>query len=197
MMAKIEKITFIKNWRTFKKDECYILDHNINVLVGDQGSGKSSLLKLINESSIERHYLYEQKVEIILIDELVSSVVYYFDSEHMNSRVKSKIKSGADMAAIMSSHGQVQNSILTKIKNIQNSIILIDEPETSLSIKSTINLIKLLDNLSKNNQIIISTHHPLIISHFNVVLSVEHKKWLSSEDFFNLNNICLNFRRIL
>ncbi len=50
------------------------------------------------------------------------------------------------------------------ILNPQNSIILIDEPEIALHPKWQIEIMKLYSNIGKNNQFIVTTHSPFIIS---------------------------------
>jgi len=50
------------------------------------------------------------------------------------------------------------------ILNPENSIILIDEPEISLHPKWQTEIMKIYANIGKNNQFIITTHSPFIIS---------------------------------
>jgi len=50
------------------------------------------------------------------------------------------------------------------ILNPQNSIILIDEPEITLHPKWQTEIMKIYTNIGKNNQFIITTHSPFIIS---------------------------------
>lgn len=50
------------------------------------------------------------------------------------------------------------------ILNPHNSVILIDEPEIALHPKWQIEILKIYKNIGKNNQFIITTHSPFIIS---------------------------------
>jgi predicted ATP-binding protein involved in virulence len=56
-----------------------------------------------------------------------------------------------------------QAAYLQKL-NLQDSIILIDEPETSLHPTWQRNILKLYQNIGKNNQIIVATHSPHVIA---------------------------------
>jgi predicted ATP-binding protein involved in virulence len=51
-----------------------------------------------------------------------------------------------------------------KSLNINNSIILIDEPELSLHPEWQSKIIKLYENIGENNQLIIATHSPHVIA---------------------------------
>ena len=44
-------------------------------------------------------------------------------------------------------------------------------------------LIDLIKELEKNNQVFIATHSLILMEEFKQVLSLEHKKWMSSEEF--------------
>lgn len=50
------------------------------------------------------------------------------------------------------------------ILNPHNSVILIDEPEIALHPKWQIEIIKIYENIGENNQFIVTTHSPFIIS---------------------------------
>lgn len=50
-----------------------------------------------------------------------------------------------------------------KFLDVNNSIILIDEPEISLHPQWQKNIIKIYENIGKNNQLIIATHSPHIV----------------------------------
>ena len=51
--------------------------------------------------------------------------------------------------------------------NLNNCIILVDEPELSLHPTWQKNILKLYDNIGKNNQIIVATHSPHILGNTN------------------------------
>jgi predicted ATPase len=65
-----------------------------------------------------------------------------------------------------------------------NALVIIDEPDMSLSIRSIHKLHKIL---AKTKQIICSVHNPLLVSYVEEVLSLEHSKWMSSQEFITLS----------
>lgn len=72
------------------------------------------------------------------------------------------------------------------IKKAENCIIFLDEPESALSLRNQYNLVKEIDNANKRNcQIIVATHCLPLIEYADNVLSLEHKKWMSNNDFIN------------
>ncbi len=71
--------------------------------------------------------------------------------------------------------------------NINNSIILIDEPEKSIHPSWQQNILKLYQKIGKNNQIITATHSPHIINNLNptnikLLISENNKIILKSEE---------------
>lgn len=66
-----------------------------------------------------------------------------------------------------------------KMLDINNSVILIDEPEISLHPKWQQKIVKVYENIGENNQMIIATHSPHIVSS---VKSESLKLLIKSED---------------
>jgi predicted ATP-dependent endonuclease of OLD family len=72
------------------------------------------------------------------------------------------------------------------ILNPQNSIILIDEPEIALHPKWQIDIMKIYLNIGKNNQFIVTTHSPFIISqtHYkNLTFLVKESEKIVAKQF--------------
>ena len=70
-----------------------------------------------------------------------------------------------DINRLSSGEKQLFLRVLTlKMINAENSIILIDEPEISLHPKWQQKILKVYEKIGKNNQIIIATHSPFILS---------------------------------
>jgi predicted ATPase len=125
---------------------------------------------------------------------------YYFDSEHDNPRVKD-IKSYSTPAgmsrgygvgnAIRSkfmSHGEVlENLIITPLLKAKNCVIMLDEPESGLSLKNQFKLINLINLAVKNKcQLFIATHCYPLIESFDV-FSIEHKMKMPGSEFIQKN----------
>lgn len=72
---------------------------------------------------------------------------------------------------------------LANDKEIKNYIVMFDEPETALHISSIHKLIKMFKDMSKDNQLIIATHHPTIMLAFGEVYDLEKKKYVKAEKY--------------
>lgn len=68
------------------------------------------------------------------------------------------------------SHGEKQlfyQAVYLNNLNLQNSILMVDEPETSLHPSWQQAILKLYQNAGKNNQVIVATHSPFLIASVN------------------------------
>jgi len=166
---------------------------DINLFVGNQGCGKSTLLNLIqkNHSDI--------KVQISNITKIKGVNTFFFDSEKYNPRIKDPqlftkpngedvgIGYGAALCSRFKSHGEIlQDFIITPILKAKDCVIILDEPESGLSITNQLRFINAIKTALKNNcQFFIATHCYPLIESFNVI-SLEHKKQMKGMDFINL-----------
>lgn len=78
-----------------------------------------------------------------------------------------KNKSGAEFDIQSLSSGEKQlflRALSLKLLDINNSIILIDEPELSLHPKWQQKIVQVYESIGENNQLIIATHSPLILN---------------------------------
>ena len=183
----ITSIKFTDDWRCFSKDEKLVFFPGVNLLVGDQGCGKSSLLAAIRNCGSKLSLGdrgYSEKKQAALVTTGVSTT-YAFDFEHDNYRTKGFFDGavGFQISAMYKSHGEVNNHLLKALSEVKNSVCFIDEPDMALSIRSVLQLAKLLNDLGtpeKGNQIIAAVHNPFLIAEFDQVLSLEHRRWMLS-----------------
>lgn len=195
-MIYLEKITIKDNTyagsQVLEKEfEMQLSD--VNLFVGNQGTGKSTLLKLIqkNHSDIQ-----------VQVSEFVKKYgvnTYFFDSEKGNPRIKDPefyttpagndkgIGYGNALLTRFQSHGEVmQDIILTPIIDAKNCIILLDEPELGLSITNQFRLIERIKKAVVNGcQFFIATHCYPLIAEFDVI-SLDHFKQMSGKKFIKL-----------
>ena len=166
---------------------------NVNLFVGNQGCGKSTLLKLLQQS--------HKDIEITLSENILKNGIssFYFDSEKDNPRVKDPQlftkPNGEDIGigyrgallSLFRSHGEVlQEFIIDTILKAKDCVILLDEPESGLSITNQFNLINAINVAVSNNcQFFIATHCYPLIENFDVI-SLEHKKQMSGVKFIEL-----------
>jgi len=165
---------------------------DVNLFVGDQGCGKSTMLSLLQKTHSD--------IEILLSDNVVKNGVesFYFDSEKDNPRVKdphlfttpSGENIGIGMRGALSSRFQSHGEILEKfiigpLLKAKDSVIILDEPEAALSITNQFKLIAAIKTAVDNGcQFFIATHcYPLILS-FDVI-SLEHSKQMKGSEFIN------------
>jgi len=123
---------------------------------------------------------------------ILENVGTYFDSKRGGSILGDEI--GMDMATVaaatMQSHGQSIFPLIAKgTENAKGGVVIIDEPETALSVRSQNKVANILFELSKQNQVIVATHSPIIMSLCDEVLSLEHRKWMKREEFIETQKI--------
>ncbi len=183
----LTKIKIIEDFRCLIKDT-EITPRSLTLLVGEQGCGKSSLLELLQRNEI--------KVEL---SELGKKGVnsYYFDTEKMNPRLQNidafsnpdgtnkGIGVGGGIVSRFKSHGEVlRGYTVDRIKDAKDCVLLLDEPESALSLKNQYKLAKELKKAIKRNvQIVIATHCLPIIESIEEVYSMETLEWVSSKEF--------------
>jgi predicted ATPase len=190
-MIYLNSIVFKKDYRNLKKGfRIGFLD--ITVLVGDQGTGKSSVLSLLEE--------YDQEtLKFNLTEEAKTKSVktFYFNTETMNPRTarmddysnpdgSSKgIGLGGFIASKFQSHGEVlQQMTVDMMAKAKDCVLFVDEPESGLSVRNQYQLIKNIRKALKNNtQLIIATHCIPLIQSTESVFDMETGKWISSIDY--------------
>lgn len=182
----IKSIKFKKDFRCFKTGEMYTFKPGVNVLVGDQGSGKSTLIELLrslqkkkgfneSDSSYRANSISAfSKIEEIVDIDADDKKVVAFDFERESPRDMSAIHfdmMSEQITAMKSSHGQGNllaiDRVLKQVMNDQDSIgtIMLDEPDAAMSPRSCYALVNMINGVTTkwNKQIIVSAHNPIII----------------------------------
>lgn len=166
---------------------------DVNLFVGNQGCGKSTLLNLIQKNHSD--------IKVVISDFTLKNGIstFFFDSEKDNPRIKDPIMFtkptgenvgigyGGALRSRFKSHGEIlQEFIITPILKAKDCVIILDEPESGLSITNQLKLINAIKTALGNNcQFFIATHCYPLIESFNVI-SLEHKKQMKGVDFINL-----------
>lgn len=123
---------------------------------------------------------------------LLEKLGLYFDSKRGGSILGDEVKMDITTAQIatMQSHGQSIFPLIQKsTEGMEGGVVLLDEPETALSVRSQHKVAKILLDLAKKNQVIVATHSPIIMAITNNVLSLEHRKWMKREEFLETQQI--------
>ena len=173
----LKSITFKESIICFHKGETFEFKPGINCLVGDQGTGKSSLLHFILDYQLNKD---RQNTYI----DFTPMKCMFLDFENDNPRIKHR-SNCAEVISKWDSHGESNRSLLSIIECIkEHTLILMDEPDMSLSIRSCFEVLSILEKIvSEGNQVIMAIHNPIFIESVSQVLSLEHRKWMKSEEF--------------
>lgn len=190
---------------------------DITVIVGENGSGKSSLLKSIKyaqyddnlpfglenvtDDKIKKYHndniTKKYNIEIDTIEPLTTTNSLFFDAEHDTPEQVIRRTNHPDRKdfaqniaslwfSMEESHGEsmipVLDLFLTQTKDI---LLVMDEPETALSLKQQLRFTKNMKKSVKhnNNQIIISTHSLLVMQQFELLYDMDSRQWIKSEEY--------------
>lgn len=172
-MIYLKRIKLGSKFRCFKRGTTFEFVNDVTLLVGDQGCGKSTILSLIQDG---KKLCKDIAAEIVKPCKFSS-----FDCEKDNPRIRNYISDNSsamfEVLSRFSSHGETLLPILEHLKDVENTLILIDEPETALSITSQYKIVKILrESVSRNCQVIVSTHSPILMEEFGTVFNVEKLK---------------------
>ena len=176
----IKSMKFKVDWRCFKAGETFLFRPGVNLLVGDQGTGKSSLLTLFRwglENNKEAN-----RIVSVCADK---SEFFMFDFEQDNPRTHHFIEFTTDALMRYVSHGNCVLALLNVLgkKCDAKKSFIMDEPDMALSVRSILKLVGILQ--ATQHQVIAAVHNPFLIRAFPKVLSLEHKKWMLSKEFLD------------
>lgn len=174
----LENIILTENYRGFKKSARIDFKPGITLLVGDQGAGKSTILSLLSP----RDEKSNDKIRTFKCDNQVQ--VFSFDTEKDNPRIKGRIETKFQIAAIWSSHGETMRAVHSKIDTEKNALFMIDEPEAGLSLRSQYELIEKIKKAIENGcQFILATHSLVLMQEFGNIFDLEKMEYTTFDDF--------------
>ena len=138
-------------------------DSGLNVLIGPNGFGKSTILRALYECGQCR------------IEKKGTSGVRYFNAETMNPHAPNGPP--GDMRnmilgtrGIFSSHGEIMKDALTSLPLPEGDTLLVDEPESGQDGGSVQHIRRGFDAICrKGGQVIAATHHPLLLQEANII----------------------------
>ena len=166
----------------YKKDSEFTLKNGINLLVGDNGCGKSTLINVLIKANL---------------DKLKGLTVYNVDMEKANPKISTPDPDNGTAHSIqqvsnmfmwsVESHGETREGVLLSVLSNEFDMLILDEPEQGLSLR---NQLKYLNKLKETGKpIIISTHSKTFIENVDEVFDVETMKWVNSNEYLNsINN---------
>lgn len=195
-------------FKLFEKD--FTMDFiDITVIVGDNGCGKTSFLKQLELPNFKSAFGDNDKARKMLqeyVDDKTRTLkftkmptgVLFLDDLH-KGEIRNRLKNNIDekqfngslqiqelvhfMQSGSDSNGEVLKDLYKELHDIEDSIIVFDEPETSLSLNSISDLRAQLRILAEKNQLIISTHNPFIMRLAKNVYDMEVKTYVDTEKY--------------
>ena len=162
---------------------CDFID-GLNVIVGENGSGKSTMLWLM--SNLDG---MDKVAEVKLVNKDLLVDFSFLDTEKQNPRMtdNSHLR-GEDytygLLSNFSSHGEVIFPLVKAIGEMKNKICIVDEPESGVSLSNQKKLVRAFRKAVKNGcQLVLTTHSYVIIKSVPEVYDLSVKKWVNSKDY--------------
>lgn len=176
------KLTLTKDYRGLKAGLTAEFKHRFVAVVGDNGAGKSSFLNLFR-SFWKGHYMgrVREAADHMVVEGLEAfdlKLDYFTDSDSARGQSMADVSYSmlaVGMAAFQSSSGELQNEHITKlVKQIlkqkptleKPALLVLDEPESSLSLRARVTLATTLHLISSKFpvMIVVATHDESMIA---------------------------------
>jgi predicted ATPase len=183
----LRSIRFERDYRCFREGQTVEFRPGLNLLVGDQGCGKSTIIELVRNRASRHKWLSDPVSAIAAVDADKGTPCAGFDFEKDNYRTRPNFddNAGLHVAAGQASHGQVTTKVLWGLTRLPSPhLIMLDEPDMALSPRTVMQLAHLLVDLAeRGHQVVASCHNPWLIEIAPEVLSLEHGRWMPSGEF--------------
>lgn len=171
----IADIIFKNTYRTYLAGTGIKFRPGVNLLVGDNGTGKSSLIHLIRKYSDPLSSFAKDSVNISTDGE---TKIWSHDFEKDNIRTKSYFGDNMQfqISSMYSSHGEVSKVYLGDLLRFEEKgIIVLDEPDIGLSPASILMLIEAFKHIADiGGQIIASVHNLEIMRSFEPLFNMHY-----------------------
>lgn len=180
----LESIRFRQDYRCFVPGDVIPFHAGLNFLVGDQGTGKSTVIQLIREAARGKQPA-QATIKATTPGKMLS-----LDFERELPRGKNyfddRMSMQFQMASLFSSHGEVVRTILGSLDHpdVVDHLVVMDEPDIGLSPRSCHALGRqFVACVGRGCQVIASIHSPIVMGYADEVLSMEHWRWMTTAEF--------------
>jgi predicted ATPase len=154
----------------------------VNVFVGENGCGKSTVLKYMSDRQAAKSDCVNDKLTIA--EDSAGVRLMYFDTEKHNPRMTGPRSPASDdvirhLMVKQQSHGETLFPILNHIGKMENTVVFIDEPESGISLANQKALWHAMSSAAeKGCQVIIATHSYLFMQWAGDVFDMAAGKWM-------------------
>jgi predicted ATPase len=207
----LQYVAFKKSFRCFEARTLLLFLDGVNLLVGDQGCGKSTLIEMMrtlttasNPEMQKRNFrsIGMKPADVaatisLAVDPPMRTMGYDFERDSPRMAVELQFHDMArQLASFHESHGQTSKPFLDSLGDVKEPVIcFLDEPDQALSPRSCYDLVRTFRKLAdKGCQIIAAVHNPIVIrgiipgdglpSAWNNVMDLEQRGLLISPDAY-------------
>lgn len=205
-------VEVLSKFRKFKEGEVFEFKMPVTIIVGDNGSGKSSLLQAIrgklelvtlgNQSLFKSDFIKLSKNIKVITD--IEHFLFFDsikdDGGNMNNAYDAlSFIDGGGFHTNKLSHGETQLYHLTKIiqnvekirkKSDKKILVVLDEFDKGFSLSNQSKAMNVLNNLSKrfNLQILCVSHNYLLIQKIKIVYDLETRSYVGAKNYLEKFN---------
>jgi len=179
MVKLIEAVRFTTNWRKFAAETEIRFEEPFTVIVGSQGSGKSSLLWSMGHLEQATPYLHVERSGSPL-----EVTTRYFDGLYHNPQTWPQ-QLPISRASRERSLGESILELLSQA-NFKRNLLLMDEPTMGLTLSNTLKVLHWCHYLTRGpwgNQVVVATNNVAFIEGLKTVYWLDKGKYCEPHEY--------------